>query len=126
MNESTIFFIEEDPDSRRLFRDSFKAGGYKVLLAIDEEDALERVGCKCFKTDLVLINLLGKSPDDVLNIGRKVCRVGNLNVTLVVIAGNYGSNLEGTNARLGEKEYVAYLEDGKQLLDLIDSLIDVK
>lgn len=91
-------------------------------LAIDEEDTLERVGCKCFKADLVLIDLPGKSPDEVLEIGRNICRTGNLNVPLVVIAGKYGADLEGTNARHGEKEYIAYLENGEQLDDLVDRL----
>lgn len=122
MSEPTIFFIEEDSDNRRLFRESFKAGGYKVSLAIDEEDALERVGCECFKADLVLINLFGKSPEEVLDVGRNICRAGNLNAPLVVIAGKYGVDLEGTNAQIGEKEYIAYLEDGEQLDDLLSRL----
>lgn len=122
MIEPTIFFIEEDHESRRLFRESFKIGGYKVSLAIDEEDALERVVCNCFKADLVLINLPGRSPEEVLEIGRNICRTGNLNVPLVVIAGKYDADLEGTNVRHGEKEYIVYLENGEQLDDLLERL----
>ena len=70
MSKTTVFLIEEDHDNRRLLRESFKAADYKVSLAIDEEDALERAAAGCLKADLVLINLLGKSLDEVLEIGR--------------------------------------------------------
>ena len=116
-----IFLIEEDADSRRLFRENLKAAGYKVSPAIDEEDALERVG-GCMKADLVLIGLPGKSLDEVLESGRNICQTGNLNAPLVVIAQKYGADLEGTNKQVGEKEFITFLEDGEQLFDLITLL----
>lgn len=122
MSKTTLFIIEEDHENRRLLRESFKAADYKVSLAIDEEDALERAAAGCLKADLVLINLLGKSLDEVLEIGRTVCRVGKLNTPLVVIAQKYGEELEGTNARIGENEYITYIEDGEQLFDLVACL----
>ncbi|MGI8556556.1 MAG: hypothetical protein ACR2LT_09415 [Pyrinomonadaceae bacterium] len=126
MRELTIFLIEADNDSRRLFRECLKHNGYKVSLAIDEEDALERVGGEYLKADSVLINLPGKSPDEVLEVGRRICRAGNLNAPLVVIAGKYASHLEGTNAQIGEKEYIVYLEDGEQLFDLLSRIVKIE
>jgi DNA-binding NtrC family response regulator len=122
MSKTIVFLIEEDNDSRLLLRKSLKDAGYRISLAIDEEDALERVGGGCVKADLILINLLGKSPDEVLKIGRNIRRTGNINAPLIVIAQKYGEDLEGTNARFGENEYITYLEDGDQLFDLIDRL----
>ncbi len=122
MRKTSVFLIEEDNDSRLLWRETLKDFGCKVSLAIDEEDALDRAGGGCLKADLVLINLLEKSPNEVLEIGRNICRVGNINAPIVVVAQKYGEDLEGTNARFGENEYVTYLEDGEQLFDLIDRL----
>jgi DNA-binding NtrC family response regulator len=123
MRKPTVFLIDEDNDSRPLLRESFKTADFKVSLAIDEEDALERVGNGCLKADLMLMNLLKKSPNEVLEIGREICNAGKINAPLVVIAQKFGEDLEGTNARFGENEYVIYLEDGEQLFDLIDRLI---
>ena len=95
-------------------------------MAIDEEDALDRVEGGCLKADLVLINLLEKSPDEVLKVGKNIRRAGQIDAPIVIIAQKYGEDLEGTNARFGENEYVTYLEDGEQLFDLIDCLIEGK
>ena len=35
MSDPAVFLIEEDNDARSLLRENLKAGGYKVLLAID-------------------------------------------------------------------------------------------
>jgi len=121
VNKPNIFLIEEDNDARRLFRERLKADGYRVSLAIDEDDAIERIGSG-LKADLILINLLEKSPDEILRFGRNIRRAGKLNAPLVVIAGKYGADLEGTNAQISENEYIAYLEDGEQLFDLLSSL----
>ncbi|MDQ3321251.1 MAG: hypothetical protein M3525_02145 [Acidobacteriota bacterium] len=122
MNNPTIFLIEEDNDARPLFRERLKNFGYKVTLALDEEDALDRVSGGCFRADLVLANLLRKSPEDILRIVRNICRAGELDVPLVVIAANYGEDLEGKDVQVSEKEYITYLEDGEQLFSLLSRL----
>ena len=123
MRKPTVFLIDEDNDSRLLLRENLKDEDFNVSLAIDEEDALDRAGGGCLKADLVIINLLKKSPDEVLKIGKNIRRAGNIDAPLIIIANKYGEDLEGTNARFGENEYVTYLEDGEQLSDLIDRLI---
>ncbi len=45
---------------------------------------------------------------------------------LVVIAGKYAPHLEGTNAQVGEKEYIVYLEDGDQLFDLLFQIAKIE
>lgn len=126
MKKPTVFLIDEDNDSRHLLRANLKHADFKVSLAIDEEDALDRVESGCLKADLVLINLLEKSPDEVLKVGKNIRRAGQIDAPIVIIAQKYGEDLEGTNARFGENEYVTYLEDGEQLFDLIDCLIEGK
>ena len=123
MNEATIFLIEEDDDTRPILRKNLKNNSYKVSLAIDEEDALDRVSNGCFNADLVLMNLSDKSVEEILNIGRNIRRKGKLNVPIVVIAANYEEDLEGKDVQLTENEYITYLKDGEQLFKLLSHLL---
>ena len=111
--------IDEDEDSRPSFRANLKREGYHVSIAIDEEDALDRVKHQCFRADLVLMNFVRESPERVLEIGRNICRVGKLDVPIVVIAHKYGEDLEGKDIKVNEKEYITYLENGEQLYNLL-------
>lgn len=123
MNEPTIFLIEEDDDTRPILRMNLKNNSYKVSLAIDEEDALERVSNGCFNADLVLMDLLDKSVEEILDIGRNVRQKGKLNIPIVVIAAKYEEDLEGKDVQLTENDYITYLEDGEQLFKLLSRLL---
>jgi DNA-binding NtrC family response regulator len=122
-NKPTIFLIDEDDDSRLSFRGNLKRKGYHVAIAIDEEDALDRVSHQCLRAGLVLMNFVHKSPEKVLEIGRNICRVGKLDVPIVAIAHKFGTDLEGKDVQVSEREYIAYLEDGEQLFNLLWQLI---
>jgi DNA-binding NtrC family response regulator len=51
MNKPIIFLIDEDDDSCPSFRANLKRKGYQISLAVDEEDALDRVHKGCFTAD---------------------------------------------------------------------------
>lgn len=123
MDKLTLFLINDDKDSFLLFREGFKNEGYHVSIAVDEEDALERVGHQCLRADLILMNLVRKNPEQILEIGINIRSVGKLDVPIVVIAHKYDKELEGKDIKVGEKDYITYLEDGDQLYSLIASLM---
>jgi CheY-like chemotaxis protein len=122
MNRPTVFLIDEDDASRHIFRGSLKALGYRVRIAVDEEDALDRVEHQCLKADLMLMNFVGKPPEDVLEIGRNIRRAGKLDAPIAVLPHKYGPDLEGRDVKVGERDYISYLENGEQLFDLISFL----
>jgi CheY-like chemotaxis protein len=122
MNQPTVFLVEEDEDTRILFKKILKNNGYNALLAIDESDALERVGSERDKIDLVLVNLVRKSTEQMLKAGRRIRESGELNVPLVAIAEKFDDKLQGTNVQVGANEYVTYLENGTELFDLLSRL----
>ena len=122
MRESVIFLIEEDEDTRLLFKEILKKNGYKVLFAINEADALERVSFGRLAVDLVLVDLVRKSTAEMLKTGRRIRRSAKLDVPLVTIAGEHNDDLRGKNIQIGENDYVVYLEYGKELFDLLSSL----
>lgn len=123
----TIFLVEEDDETRPILKRNLLKYGYRVIVALDEEDALERVGGGQARADLVLINLVGKSPEEALEIGRRIR--GNAKydgrTPLVVMAEKYGEDEEGTDVNAGGNDWITYPEDGDQLRNLIGRLIEL-
>lgn len=122
MREPVIFLIEDDEDTRILFKELLKNNGYKVLLAMDEADAFDLVGIGRLAVDLFLVDLVRKSTEEMLKTGRRIRRSAKLNAPLVAIAGEYNDELRGKNIQIGENDYVVYLENGKELFHLLSSL----
>lgn len=108
--QATIFLIENDEETRRPLVQNLRAYGYRVLVAIDEEDALERVGGGV-KADLVLVNLVGKTAEEVLSVGRRVREHAKHDghTPLVVMPEKYAKELEDTEVNVAGNEWVFYL-----------------
>jgi len=121
----TILLVEEDEDVRPNLRRRLQKDGYRVLLALDEEDALERVGGGHVPADLVLIDLINKSPDAVLQAGRRIREHAKYDghTPLVVLAEKYGADVEGTDVNVSGNDWVTYLEDRNQLNNLLARLL---
>jgi DNA-binding response OmpR family regulator len=122
MIQPTIFLLENDDDTRPIFKELLIKKGYEVVIAVDEKDALQRSSDGLRKSDLVLVNLIGKSEEAALNFGRTLRQNAKPNAPVIVIAAKYGEQLEGTAAQVGENEYIVYLETGEELFDLLSSL----
>jgi CheY-like chemotaxis protein len=122
----TIFLVEEDDDTRPVLKKNLQSDGYHVLLALNEEDAIQRVSSNGAYADLVLINLVGKSPAEVIDIGRRIRRHAKYDghTPLVVVAEKYGADLEGTDVNVGGNDWITYLEDHEQLKNLLARLLD--
>jgi DNA-binding response OmpR family regulator len=120
----TIFLVEEDDDTRPILKGNLKTYGYRVLLALDEEDAHERLAGGVVQADLLLLNLVGKTPEEVLQIGRRLRKHAKYDghTPLVVMAERYGVELEGTDVNVGGNDWVTYLEDPYQLKNLLHRL----
>lgn len=121
----TIFLVEEDDDTRPILKQNLQSDGYRVLLALDEEDAMERINDNGGHADLVLINLVGKSPEAVLDAGRRIRAHAKYDgqTPLVVLAEKYGADLEGTDVNIESNDWITYPEDHEQLKNLLARLI---
>jgi len=125
-DQKTIFLVEEDDNVRPLIRQNLIREGYRVLLALNEEDALDRVsGAGNVDADLILVNLVGKSPEDALKIGRRIREHAKSDgaTPLIIMAEKYGKDVEGTNVNVSGNDWITYLEDAGQLRDLLNRLI---
>ena len=125
MGRGTILLVEEDEDVRPNLRRNLQRCGYRVLLAVDEEDALERVGGNGVPADLVLIDLVDKSPGEVLQVGRRIREHAKYDghTPLVVMAERYGADVEGRDVNVGGNDWITYLEDHDQLRNLLARLL---
>jgi DNA-binding response OmpR family regulator len=124
--QATIFLVEEDDETRPLLKENLQRDGYRVLLAVDEEDALERVGGGHVHADLVLVNLVGKTTDQSLTVGRGIRAHAEFDgaTPLVVMVEKYGADVEGTDVNVADNDWLTYLEEPYQLRDLLARLLD--
>jgi DNA-binding response OmpR family regulator len=123
--KATIFFIESDDDTRRLLKQGLRASGYKVLVAEDVEDALERAEDGIAEADLILLGPLGKSTEEALEIGRRIRGHAkhNVDTPLVLMAEKYGRDVEGTDVNIEGNDWIFYLgEEPGQLRDMLTRL----
>lgn len=121
----SILLIEEDDETRSLLRQNLERAGYRVLIAIDEQDAFDRVEGERVPADLLLVNLVGKTPAEALSVGRRVRKHAQYDghTPLVVLAEKYARELEGTNVEVGGNDWIVYLgEELKQLQNLLARL----
>ena len=120
----TIFLVEEDDETRPMLKTNLERDGYRVLLALDEGDARERVRGGRMDADLILVNLVGVQPDEALHAGRRVRQDAKIDVPLVVMAEKYGADLEGTDVNVSGNDWITYLEEPGQLKNLLARLLD--
>ena len=120
-----ILLIEEDDETRYILRRNLQKDGYRLLLAVDEADALDRLSDGQARADLILINLVGKTPAEVLQTGQRIRERGRYDNTtpLVVLAEKFGEDVEGTDVEVGDNDWITYPEDAEQLHKLLARLI---
>jgi DNA-binding response OmpR family regulator len=123
----TILLLEQDDETRPLLKYNLRNRGYGAIVALDEEDAIARTrdGREC--PDLILINQYVLPLDEVINMGRHIRQDAGLpsGTPIVIMAERYGEDMEGKDVRVSDSEYVTYLEDGEQLINLLHRLCPV-
>lgn len=120
----TILLVEEDDQVRPVLRQNLRTHGYQVVVAIDEADAIDRAKGGSFCPSLILLNQVGRSIHEYMMSGQRIRQTASLNsqIPIVVVAECYGADMEGRDIQLNDTEYITYLEDGQQLMDLLHRL----
>ena len=123
----TIFLIEEDNHARPILTKNLRDLGYRVLVSTNLDDAVEWMdSSEYIHADLLLINLIDKVPEEVLSIGRRLrerCKYDG-NTPIVVMPEKVPVNVEGTNERVNDLDWICYYEDADQLQRLLARLLD--
>ncbi|MBD2037053.1 hypothetical protein H6F76_18965 [Leptolyngbya sp. FACHB-321] len=123
-----ILIVESDDEVRPALVHNVQRWGYRVIVSLDVKDAIERVREGALKIELILINQVGQSIDQLLDGGRAIRQQSaehSINAFIVVLAEKYGEDLEGQDVQLGAYEYITYLEHGDQLMELLYRLCPV-
>lgn len=124
-----IFLVEEDNDARPSLTANLRRHGYRVLVAADLEDAHEWVSIEgTIHADLVLINLVRKTPEEILKLGRELRDHAKYdgNTPLVVMPEKVPAELEGTDVNVGGgDDWICYYDDDSdQLQTLLARLLN--
>jgi DNA-binding response OmpR family regulator len=123
----TILVVEPDDDVRPLLKNNLHRQGYRAIVTLDEEDAIARARGDGDRPDLILINQYRLPLDKVIHMGRRIRQDAGLPSTtpIVIMAERYGEDMEGKDVKVGESDYVTYLEDGEQLMNLLQRLCPI-
>jgi hypothetical protein len=80
-----------------------------------------------FCPDLILLNQVGRSIQEYTVMGQRICKSAGIggDTPIVVMAERYGADMEGKDVQVDDAEYVTYLEDGQQLMNLLHRLCPV-
>ena len=123
----TIFLVEEDNLARRSLTKSLRELGYSVLVSANLEDAFEWTkGTGYIHADLVLVDLIGKLPEEALTIGRRLrehCKYDG-HTPLVVMPEKVPQDRQGTDEKVNDLEWICYYEDIEQLKRLLARLLN--
>ena len=123
----TIFLVEEDNHARASLSKSLRGLGYRLLVAADVQDAFEWMsGTTYIHADLLLINLLGKPPEEALTIARRLREHSKYDghTPIVVMPEQVPENLQGTDEQVSDLDWVCYYEDVNQLTRLLARLFN--
>jgi hypothetical protein len=96
-----------------------------VIVALDEEDAHDRMRGGRVRPDVILLNQFKQSINEFINMGRRIRQISGLpsRTPIIVMAERYGVDLKGLDILVGESEYMTYYpEDGQQLMNLLHRL----
>ncbi|MBD2123555.1 response regulator transcription factor [Trichocoleus sp. FACHB-262] len=122
-----ILVVEPDDETRPLLKHNLNHQGYRVIIALDAEDAIERMmgGFHC--PELILLNQFRQSIEEAVGTGRRIRTTSGIakDTPIVVIAERYSVDLEVKDMQVGDREYVSYPEDGQQLMNLLQKLCPV-
>ena len=114
-----------DEETRRPLVSNLRGYGYRAVVAVGGEEALERVDGGGVEAELVLVNLVGEMADEVLGDGRRVRQHARYDghTPLIAMPEKYDKELEDTEANGGGNDWVFYLgEMPDRLRDLLARL----
>jgi DNA-binding response OmpR family regulator len=118
----TIFLVEEDNNARLSLTRNLRQFGYRLLVAAGVEDALEWMsGGAYIHADLLLLDLIGKLPEEALSVGRQLRAQAQYDAQtpLVVMPEKVSEAVEGTNENVSANDWICYYEDADQLQRLL-------
>ena len=123
----TILFLEDDEEVRDDLCLLLGSNGYQILMAENENEAVAVLDHASEKVDLILVNQKMTS-EEALAVGRRLRkhpRAGE-SAHVVVLPLEFETELEGTNEKVGDDDYKAFINNSQQLQEFLDQLLVLK
>ncbi len=123
----TILFLEDDEEVRDDLSLLLGSNGYQILMAENENEAVEVLDHASEEVALILINQKMTS-EEALAVGRRLRkhpRAGK-SAPVVILPIEFDSELEGTNEKVGRGDYKAFINNSQQLQEFLDQLLAIK
>lgn len=121
---ATILLVDDVDEYRALLKQGLERCGYRVKVAYDELDAIERA--QCVRPDLILLEMGRVSPLHTLDMGCRIrsdAKVGD-GVKVVVYANHADETVsEGGEVSLGPNEYAILPEDAEQMQSFLARIL---
>ena len=122
----TILIVEEDNNARSSLTKNLRQAGYRLLVAANVEDAHEWVSYRDYiHADLLLIDLVGKLPEEALVIGQRLRAAAQYHsqTPVVVMPEQVAKDVEGSDKNVSANDWICYYEDADQLQRLLVRLL---
>jgi DNA-binding response OmpR family regulator len=121
----TLLIVEDEPSTREGMAELLEGGGYRVITAANEREAVK--SARQASPDLILVEL-GGSPHELLSVGERVRAEvdSEVEIPIVAYAGKPDDLVEeGGEVSMGDNQYVTLPEDFQQLENLIERLLRI-
>jgi DNA-binding response OmpR family regulator len=115
-----ILVVEDVHETRDGFEKLLKADGYRVVVARDELDGIERAQRQ--RPDLILVSL-GGLPLEVLDSGRRIRESAAAGDDVPVVIFRFDEIPEGAEVAIGKNVHIAQPDNFNQLRGLLSSLL---
>lgn len=116
----TILVVEDVHETRDGIEKLLKADGYRLVLARDELDGIERA--QQHRPDLILVSL-GGSPSDVLCSGRRIRESAAAGEDVPIVIFCFDEIPAGAEVAIGKNVHVAQPDNFNELRGLLSRLL---
>ena len=115
-----ILVVEDVQETRDGIKELLKVDGYRVVVARDERDGIEKAQRQC--PDLILVSL-GGLPLEVLDSGRRIRESAAAGDDVPVVIFCFDEILEGAEVAIGKNVHIAQPDNFNELRGLLSRLL---
>ena len=115
-----ILVVEDDHETRDGIEKLLKVDGYRLILARDELDGIERAQTQ--RPDLILVSLAG-TPSEILISGRRIRESAAAGEEVPIVVFCFDEIAAGAEVAIGKNVHIAQPDNFNQLRDLLSRLL---